>query len=268
MAFFIEGGKMLPTITIFGREIAMYGLCVLVGAVVGIAIAVSRSKMTNVPKEDILYASMLGMIGVGVGGKILYLITIIDDLWKYREQLFSNADLLWYVLQGGFVFYGGLIGAFVAIFIYCNKYNINRGDMVLAILPSAPLIHAFGRIGCFCAGCCFGIPYDGPLSITFEKSIVAPLGISLFPIQLVESGINLIIYIILEIVARKTKNVRTVAAIYMIGYGIMRFGLEYVRGDAFRGFVLGLSTSQWISIFMILMAIIMLTRFGKTKEKQ
>lgn len=258
---------MLPTITVFGREIAMYGLCILVGAVVGIGIAVLRSKKMDVPKEDVLYASMLGMVGVAVGGKILYLVTIVDDLWKYREQLFSNVKLLLYVLQGGFVFYGGLIGAFVVIFIYCHKYGINPQNMVLAILPSVPLIHAFGRIGCFCAGCCYGMPYDGPLCVTFEKSIVAPSGVSLFPVQLLESGINLIIYVILEIIARKTKNVRIVAAVYMMGYGIMRFCLEYLRGDAFRGFVFGLSTSQWISVVLILIALIMLIKSGKLKKK-
>lgn len=258
---------MLPTITVFGKEIAMYGLCILVGAVVGIGIAVLRSKKMDVPKEDVLYASMLGMVGVAVGGKILYLVTIVDDLWKYREQLFSNVKLLLYVLQGGFVFYGGLIGAFVVIFIYCHKYEINQKNMILAILPSVPLIHAFGRIGCFCAGCCYGMPYDGPLCVTFEKSIVAPSGVSLFPVQLLESGINLIIYVILEIIARKTKNVRIVAAVYMMGYGIMRFCLEYLRGDAFRGFVFGLSTSQWISVVLILIALIMLIKSGKLKKK-
>jgi phosphatidylglycerol:prolipoprotein diacylglycerol transferase len=138
--------------------------------------------------------------------------------------------------------------------------------MFLAILPSVPLIHAFGRIGCFCAGCCYGIPYEGTCHVVFEKSQVAPLGISLFPVQLVESGINILLFILLEIIVRKTKDIRISLATYMLGYGIMRFCLEFLRGDTIRGFLWNLSTSQWISLLLIAGAMILL--FCKRKVKQ
>jgi len=213
---------------------------------------------------------MLGAVGVGVGGKLLYLGTIIKPLWINRSLLWEKKELLYQVLQGGFVFYGGLIGAFLVIYIYCKTYKIDKRKMFLAVIPSVPLIHAFGRVGCFCAGCCYGIPYTGPLHIVFEKSLVAPHGISLFPVQLVESGINILLYILLEILVRKTKSIRICLATYMLGYGIMRFCLEFLRGDTARGFAFGLSTSQWISIGFIISAIIILVNrhTGKSKNRK
>lgn len=249
---------MCPTITVFGKEIAMYGLCILMGLIIGIFLATLRSKKTEVEKEDVLYASLLGSVGIAAGGKILYLITIAKPLWEKRIFLFENKEFLFHLLQGGFVFYGGLIGAFVVIFIYCRAYNINIEKMFLAILPSVPLIHAFGRVGCFCAGCCYGIPYGGPMHIIFERSPVAPLGVALFPVQLVESGVNMIIYIILEIIVDKTKSIRIALSTYLITYGIMRFFLEFLRGDKARGILFELSTSQWISLVMVLGAFIAL----------
>lgn len=258
---------MCPSITVFGKEIAMYGLCILVGFIVGTCFAILRGKKMQVPSEDVLYAALLGGVGIGVGGKLLYLITIADKLWEYRVQLMENKELLLYVMQGGFVFYGGLIGAFVVILIYCKVYKIDKSKMLLSILPSVPLIHAFGRIGCFCAGCCYGIPYDGPCHMIFEHSPVAPLGVPLFPVQLFESGINVFLYIVLEVIAHKTKSIRICLATYMLGYGIMRFCLEFLRGDAARGFLWGLSTSQWISILLILGAIIILCKRKRNSVK-
>ncbi len=256
---------MCPTIRILDREIGMYGACILIGLIVGIFLATLRSKNNRIEKEDALYASLLGAVGVGVGGKILYLITIAKPLWENRQILLEEKELLYQVLQGGFVFYGGLFGAFAVIWFYCKIYKIKIGNMFLTILPSVPLIHAIGRIGCFCAGCCYGIPYDGTCHVVFEKSHVAPLGISLFPVQLVESGINVLLFILLEIIVRKTKDIRISLAAYMLGYGIMRFCLEFLRGDTIRGFFWNLSTSQWISLLLIIGAIILL--FCKRKVK-
>jgi len=258
---------MCPTIKIFNREIAMYGTCILVGLIIGIFLATKRSKKNELNKEDVLYASLLGAVGIGVGGKILYLITIAKPLWENRTILFEQKALLYKVLQGGFVFYGGLFGAFIAIWIYCRAYHINSENMFLAILPSVPLIHAFGRIGCFCAGCCYGIPYDGLGHIVFEKSQVAPLGIPLFPVQLVESVWNFLLFVILEIVVQKTKSIRISIASYMLGYGIMRFCLEFFRGDAGRGFIGRLSTSQWISVCLVFGAIIILVKRKRNVDK-
>ena len=85
------------------------------------------------------------------------------------------------LFTNGFVFYGGLIGAVLAMWWYTHHFKMDFWQSVELLIPSVPLVHAFGRIGCFCGGCCYGIPFDPPIGIAFTNSPVAPNGIPLFP---------------------------------------------------------------------------------------
>ena len=150
------------------------------------------------------------------------------------------------------MFYGSLIGGLLMVYIYCRKYKVSIPDLSVVVVPTIPLIHAFGRLGCFFAGCCYGIQYGGPASITFKSSPVAPNGVSLFPVQLVESAINLVIFMVLILYRRKNRNYKGIIILYLLLYSVSRFALEFVRGDIIRGFIFGLSTSQWISLLIII----------------
>ncbi|MFP3154396.1 prolipoprotein diacylglyceryl transferase [Lachnospiraceae bacterium ZAX-1] len=243
---------MLPFISVFGREISMYAICIIVGIVAGICVAFWRTEIYGYKKEDVLFASIYGVFFAIVGGKILYLFTILPFIMKNFQLIISSIHNIQILMVGGFVFYGGLLGAFVGIFIYTKQYKLDTGKMIEIMAPSFPLIHAFGRVGCFCAGCCYGKPFHDPIGLYFTKSQIAPHDVSLFPIQLLEALCNLLLFAIMAILFRKKETKGQAIAVYLCSYAILRFGLEFMRYDMERGFLLGFSTSQWISVLVLL----------------
>ena len=101
------------------------------------------------------------------------------------------------------------------------------------ILPSIPLMHAFGRVGCFTAGCCYGIPSDW--GFYFDASPIAPHGVRLLPVQLIESACLLVLFFLMYHYGKQKRLPGKMLAFYLIGYGVIRFILEFFRYDAFRG---------------------------------
>lgn len=245
---------MLPYINILGRMVPTYGLLGFIGIVVAICFGVFYfSKFYDIKKEDIFYAAMFAMIGIGIGAKLLYIITILPDLIRNFNVL-DWKTLIPKLLQGGFVFYGGLIGGVIGLYVYSKSFNISFKKLCMILIPVVPIFHSIGRIGCLLAGCCHGREYNGFGSITFYNTEFAPIGIPLFPMQIVESICNLIIFIIILATYRKFKGTYKTIALYAVLYSVVRFILEFYRGDAVRGIII-LSTSQWISIALFIVGI-------------
>lgn len=248
---------MYPTIEIYKLTISTYALLTVIGAVLGIYIATRRSKMFDIGKEDTVFTSLYAGIGLLIGAKVLSLISSIPIIIEYRKLIFASIQSFAAFFSGGFVFYGGLIGAIIGAYIYCRRYKLDFIAVLDLLAPSVPLIHGFGRLGCFSAGCCYGIEYDGPLHIVFHNAVGAPNGVALLPIQLIGSLINFILFIILIIYGRKLRKPGRVIGLYLIFYSIIRFFLEFLRGDYARGIFFNLSTSQWISLPLLVIGIYM-----------
>jgi phosphatidylglycerol:prolipoprotein diacylglycerol transferase len=172
---------------------------------------------------------------------------------------------------GGSVFYGGLIGGAIAAFIAMKKLKTPLYPALDLITPVIPLFHAFGRIGCFLSGCCFGI--ESNVGFIYNNSInEAANGVRRFPVQLLESGCEFALFAVLFSLYRKGKCKGRLFPIYLTTYGVTRFLDENLRGDTYRGIWniggANLSTSQIISIAVILAGIAMLLykRRGQTPE--
>lgn len=238
---------MLPTITLFGHEIAMYGVMCLTGILLAIGFSVLRAKKCGVGREDVLYMGILSAIGIVVGGKILYLLIDIPIIIKYSAVIFSSPETLVAYLSGGFVFYGGLFGAIFVIWFYCRRFKISFEKAMICMVPSFPVAHAIGRIGCYMAGCCYGV--DG------------------LPVQLYECFGNFVILGILLLV-EKTGNERRIPQCYLFCYAVLRFILEFFRADAERGAFLLFSTSQWISIGVLICVGWLEYRMQSKKKKE
>lgn len=251
---------MLPVIQIGKYQIASYGLLILVGFVAAIFLGIQLGKKRNLQKEDVLFAFFYGILGVVVGGKLLYLMVNIPNLIVYREFLFQNPEAFYGLLQGGFVFYGGLFGGVYGIYRYCKRYQISIEAMFYTVIPGVPLIHGIGRIGCFAAGCCYGIEYHGIGSVTFEHSIVAPNQIPLFPVQILESVLNIILFLFLLWQIKRGKDTLDLVLIYGFFYGLLRLILEFFRGDSERGIFFFFSTSQWISFIIVFITFTIIIR--------
>lgn len=253
---------MLPYINIFGYNIATYGLIIFIGIFIGAIISIFYfTKFFNIKKEDVFYCILYAVIGVGIGAKLLYIITNIPFLIENYQTLDLYNTFL-QMLKGGFVFYGGLIGGILGVFIYSKQFKISFKELLLILLPVVPLIHSIGRIGCLCAGCCYGMEYHGFGAITFHDSLLAPNDVPLFPMQVVEAICNFIIFIVLLVTYKKFLGTYKTVGLYLVLYSIVRFTLEFFRGDLIRGIYFSLSTSQWISIVLFIIGIAILGRWG------
>lgn len=247
---------MLPYLEVFGHSIPMYAVCIMTGLAVGMVPALFRAGRYGQKKEDVLYTSFYGVLGLIAGGKLLYLLTILPFLIENFGKIIKSREMAAALMNGGFVFYGGLLGALGGMWIYARQYHMDFWRLVEVLVPSIPLIHAFGRMGCFCAGCCYGREFPEPVGVLFSRSQIALNDVALFPVQLVEAAGNLVIFLILLLAAGKRRTNGRLTAVYFCSYSLMRFFLEYMRADADRGIFWGLSTSQWISIGVFLAGIL------------
>ena len=220
--------------------------------------------LTDLRKKDLFSSELLAdmffwvIIAAFIGAKVLYWLTILPDIIAQPSILLN--------IGGGFVVYGSIIGGLFVLVFYASKHHIKLLDLLDLLMPSAAFAQGFGRIGCFLAGCCYGIKYDGPFAITFTNSAYAPNNVSLFPSQLLSSLLNFLNCFILIYISKKCKKPGVVTACYLIFYSLGRFCIEFVRGDLERGFVGALSTSQFISVFIFLGGIALLVHCLKKKE--
>ena len=235
---------MLPYIEIFGKFIPMYGVCFVIG--MGIAVLTAFllvHKYREVPQIDVSCSAIYAGIGALVGAKALFLIVNLD-------RIIDGSLTIMQAFQGGFVFYGGLIGAFVCGVLYLKVRKIPLEAYMDNAALFAPLFHGFARIGCFLSGCCYGIEH--------ELGFADVSGKVRFPVQLLESACNFIIAAVIFFILKKGLLRGKAFYLYLAIYAFVRFFDEFLRGDEIRGFVLGLSTSQFISIFIELFALAMI----------
>lgn len=244
---------MCPTYTIFNFTLATYGTLIFLGLVLGLMTSIVLvKKYQPTLKDDIFYSFLFGFVGVGIGGKLLYIITIFPVFLKLSQRNIPFKKMLPMITNSGFVFYGSLIGAGIAIFIYSKVFSLPLERLLYFLVPAIPLIHSIGRLGCMAAGCCYGIPCSS-FGYYMNKSMIAPQNIKLFPTQLLESIYCLLIFILIVVLFKKINNGYKLLGIYILLYSPFRFLMEFFRGDIIRGGIGVLSTSQIISLLMILL---------------
>lgn len=243
---------MLPIITI---SIPSYLILATIGAVFSSLFLFFRSDKFNISFKSLVIYIIVGFLCSIVGSRILFVITIIPSLIKN----FTIDKLVFYIFNGGLVFYGGLIGIILGMYV-CSKI---RKDDTLNLFnfaaPAFPLFHVFGRIGCFLAGCCYGVESTFGFSMSSSPEIIR------FPVQLFEALANLLIFISL-IVLPKYKKINNLMIVYLLEYGVCRFILEFFRGDTERGIWGFLSTSQIISICIIIVCMLLHKKSKGIKE--
>jgi len=254
--------------------LATYGLMIALGLSLGILVALNRGKRVQIPTSAILDLVFYSVIGGVVGGRLLHIIVYFDEFLKSPlDVAFSRA---------GFVFLGSVIGAVAVAAYIIRRERLDFWKVMDVLITALPLGHVFGRIGCFLAGCCYGRPLDpdGPfgfLGVRFPKGIeiggdviggqawdehvgagllpsTADFSLPVIPTQLIESSANLIIFAVLLFLWTRRKFHGQIFLSYLILYGVERFLVEFLRGDTGRGFFLGLSTSQILTLGAIVFA--------------
>ncbi|MCR5266957.1 MAG: prolipoprotein diacylglyceryl transferase [Lachnospiraceae bacterium] len=268
---------MFPTFSIFGYEIGMYSVCAIIGMVVAVIYEYFALKdRKDIDRVQVVNVAVVAGLGVFLGAHLLFAVTKWRDLFSaisdYRQTFssFQNAMKVFLGIFGGMVFYGGLLGGIVAGVWYIRRLKHIRLDPVVyadAYAPAIPLFHVFGRIGCFLGGCCYGMECRWGF-VYHDAPIPESNGVVRLPIQLIESAANLLLFFILHRMSKKKPFRGKLICSYLIMYAPMRFVLEFFRGDVARGFLFQLSTSQWISILILIAAVISLFVFRKKEREQ
>ncbi len=235
-----------------------YGLMIAIGVIAAYLAAVYRAKKFKLDPEMIFNLTAWCLAGGLLGAKVLYYITILNDIMKDPKILLQISD--------GFVVYGGIIGGITAGYLYCRKHKLNFLKYFDLVMPSIALAQGFGRIGCFLAGCCYGVetrlPF--PMGVEFPVSAIAPSGVRLVNTELLSSSLDFLHFFILTVIAKRVKADGMIAGFYLMFYSAGRFALEYVRGDLERGSVGSMSTSQFIAIFLFMIGVAIVLIRAKT----
>ncbi|WP_097026640.1 prolipoprotein diacylglyceryl transferase [Clostridium peptidivorans] len=234
---------------LFSRPIYGYGTMIAIGILAALLLLSSRVKKNSKYNEDDIYNMSLIAIASGIaGGKLLYIITEMRNIIEDPSLLKD--------VGSGFVIYGSIIGGAISIFFYCKRKKWDTLDTFDLIIPSIPLAQGFGRIGCLLAGCCYGRPTDLPIGIVFNNSPFAPSGVHIHPTQIYSSIFDFLLVIFLLWYDKRKNKKGNTFALYIIIYSIGRIIVEMFRGDP-RGTVSILSTSQFISIFTLILGIVL-----------
>ena len=250
------------SIKLFNKEIPFYGIAFVLGFVVAVLTALFRTKKYQIKKSEIAYSGVFAGVGGLLGAKVLSVITSIKYIIKYKPSILE-------IVQNGFVFYGGLIGGFIGLFIYVKAYKLSFKQYCDIFAPSVAIGHAIGRIGCLFSGCCYGKISNTGIRVCYLSSVNpnTPLNVPILALPLIESIFLVIIYLLCEVLFYKTKTKGIVAIVYSFSYAIIRFVLEFFRGDAERGVYLGLSTSQYVSLGIMLVIFIIIGKYLYKKIK-
>ena len=243
---------MYPYINLFGRVIPSYGLMGALGFILGLFYILLFSKRFGLKRDDGIYIFTLGSVGALIGAKLLYLLISLPNIIKDLPLLKENFSLFFSkYISGGLVFYGGLVGGIVGAVLTAKYFGLSLKKHFPVLVPALIVLSAMGRVGCFLTGCCYGVHTDSFIGVHFPQGGIAPSGISLIPVQLIEAFADLLLFLFIVWVTSRENLKDYSLYLYIIIYAIIRFVLEFYRGDIVRGFFFGLSTSQWISLAAI-----------------
>ena len=228
-------------------NVHMYGIMVAGGLLCAFAVLFLYGKRRGLSEGilDFLFYNGIGSITFGFGSAALF-----QAVYNYIENPEKG-----FRFDGSITFLGGLIGGatcFLVVYAISRRFRRSGGSLaeIFALLPCCITIaHAFGRVGCFFAGCCYGKPWNGIFAVKFPA-----LSYTVHPTQLYEATFLLLLFGVMSYLFLKKGFIHNMS-VYLIGYGIWRFCLEFLRGDHRGELVDGISPSQFWSILMVVLGI-------------
>lgn len=246
-----EFPEWLPLIG--GKALHTYGLLVATGFLVGIFWVKRESVRVGLNPQKMVDLFFYVVLVAIVGSRLYYVFVSVPHWWE-DPLVFIR---FW---EGGLVFYGGLIAAVVTNVWYCRKNRLPFFAVADVYAPGIALGHAFGRIGCFFAGCCYGreAPANSLFAVIFPdtKYSIAPYDHPVYATQLFEFASELVIFLVLFLFRKRKKFDGEVFLVYIILYPVTRIFLEMFRGDKVRGFLIEgvVSNAQVVSFIWVVLA--------------
>jgi phosphatidylglycerol:prolipoprotein diacylglycerol transferase len=238
-----------------------YGVLLAAAYLLGLKLAIARARVRHLDHARVLDLGIYIIVSALVGAKLLLLLTDLGTFIDNPREILT-------LLRSGGVFYGGLIVAVLVALWYIRRVGLPLWTTCDVFAPGIALGHVVGRLGCFFAGCCYGKPTDLPWAITFTDpfagtNVGTPLNVPLHPTQLYEAGAEgLILALLLATEHRGPRFAGRTFWLYMLLYSVSRYAIEIFRGDP-RGSVWTFSTSQFISVLLAPLAVIMLVYLSR-----
>ncbi len=231
--------------------VTWYGICLATGFYLGTWTAARRAPRVGVSSDsvwDLLWVLLLAGV---IGARAWYVVSYWDR--DFRNQPLSE---IFMIHHGGLVFHGGFVLAALCGFAWCARRGVPAWRMADILTPSLVLGHAFGRLGCFINGCCYGRRCELPWAIRYPAQYQLP-DAALHPVQLYEAALDLALMGALVWVFRRRRFEGQVFALYLIGYALLRSFVELYRGDypvdAVRlGF---LTPAHWVSAGLLVLGL-------------
>lgn len=239
---FLKG--ILPDhITIFS-----YGVMIALGILAAFYIVKYKTRYIPLSTDKISSLLIWVILAAFVGGKLFF---FLEDPSKY---LADPSEML-NAAGGGFVFYGSLIFAIPTIMWWLKKEKIAMRPFFDVLAFAGPVVHSFGRVGCFLAGCCHGRACDAAYGVVFSHpdTMADPMNTPLYPTQLYDIAVNLTILGVVIWLEKRKKFDGQLFLVYLMMYGVGRSIVEMFRGDEARGYIIDgiLTHSQFIAILII-----------------
>lgn len=244
----------IPHLTFGAFSIESYRLLVYTAAFVGLYIAYRETLRKKESVKHLTFLIISGIIGLVIGARLFFYF----GPWTWHLNIsilarFSKFLMFW---NSGVVFYGGLIGSLVAIFMYCKIKKLNFWRYMDIFAPALGIVVFISRIGCFLGGCCYGNPTNVPWAIIRD-------GIPIHPTQIYSSLNGLILFFLILFLRKKERKDGFLALIALLYYSITRFIIEFFRHNV--SFFAGLSASQWISICLFAFSSLVLWKMYNKK---
>jgi len=251
----------LPVLGTTHLFLPTYGVIFALGALSAWSWFVARARRLNLPQEPVFNLAFTTLLAGLIGAKLTL---IVVDLPYYVAH---PAEILGTVRSAG-VLMGGLLAGAVAFVLYARKQGLPIGALADAIAAPVALAQGIGRLGCYAAGCCYGVSSDAWCAIRFtsvaaHEQTGVPLGTPLLPVQLVEFAFDLLLALALTLAWRRPlRPAGSVLWLYFVVYGAGRTTIEMWRGDSVRGLWFGgaVSTSQLFSLAAVAVGAFFLIR--------
>ena len=255
---------MLPNIHIMGFHVPMYSVMLAVGGVAYVLVLlVTFTRFEKVQKDTIRRLILVSVIGAGALAVSAFIFNSIFHSIQERK-----------LVLGGITWLGGVVGAIPAMIALLHFLVPEAKGRALyffsLLMPGLVLAHAFGRIGCFFGGCCYGAPTNSWFGIIFPEGSHAAFhitqkygaNVAVVPTMLIEAIFELVLFIVMMATRKKTKKYNI--EIYAFAYGLFRFIVEFFRGDNRGGTGFFLTPSQFLSVILWIGAVfLILYRNGK-----
>ncbi len=245
-------------------SIRWYGIMAAVGFVVASFIMEKNRKHANLSKDDCGTLLLIALIFGLIGARLFYVIQFF-----YEKGYSRNLIRIFYLHEGGLVFYGGFILATLMVILYTRKKKMDTIRVLDVFTPAMAAAHGFGRIGCFLNGCCYGRATEAFWGVTAPKGTLLYYetdGMPVHPVQLLETAENFILCGIFWWMLKKNAPRGVVVSAYLAAYGLLRCFNEMLRGD--NDLFWKLTPAQWIGISMIITGSGMFYFFIRKKDEK